>query len=58
MFCVRSYDSGKLSDGDGAAARGHITNYALNRDGEVWTLPMLREHLGGFAAAKRSTRTI
>jgi hypothetical protein len=35
-----------LSDDEGAAARGHITNYAQNVDGTVWSLDMLKEHLG------------
>jgi hypothetical protein len=44
--CCCSYDMGSLSDDEGAAARGHITNYAQNVNGIVWSLDMLKEHLG------------
>jgi hypothetical protein len=44
--CCCSYDLEALSDDEGAAARGHITNYAQNVNGTVWSLDMLKEHLG------------
>lgn len=45
----RSYDLGSLSDDQGAAGRGHITNYAQNIDGTVWNLTKLKQHLGMMA---------
>lgn len=44
--CACSYDVDSLSDDEGAAGRGHITNYAQNVDGTVWSLAMLKQHLG------------
>lgn len=35
-----------LSDDEGSAGRGHITNYAQNVNGTVWNLAMLKQHLG------------
>lgn len=41
-----SYDLDSLSDEEGAAGKGHITNYAQNVNGTVWTLTTLKQHLG------------
>eukprot|EP00878_Enallax_costatus_P040036 GHUV01046010.1.p1 GENE.GHUV01046010.1~~GHUV01046010.1.p1 ORF type:complete len:602 (+),score=176.12 GHUV01046010.1:192-1997(+) len=46
LFSTDSYDLGSLSDDEGAAGRGHITNYAQNVGGTVWNLVMLKQHLG------------
>lgn len=46
LFSTDSYDMDSLSDDEGAAARGHITNYAQNVNGTVWNLDMLKQHLG------------
>lgn len=35
-----------LSDQEGTAGKGHITNYAQNVNGTVWNLTMLKKHLG------------
>eukprot|EP00882_Tetradesmus_deserticola_P025697 GHRQ01028251.1.p1 GENE.GHRQ01028251.1~~GHRQ01028251.1.p1 ORF type:complete len:390 (+),score=126.37 GHRQ01028251.1:177-1346(+) len=46
LFSTDRYDLDSLSDDEGAAARGHITNYAQNVNGNVWSLDMLKQHLG------------
>lgn len=35
-----------LSDQEGTAGKGHITNYAQNVNGTVWNLAKLRQHMG------------
>jgi hypothetical protein len=35
-----------LSDHEGTAGKGHITNYAQNINGTVWNLAKLRQHMG------------
>lgn len=54
--CCCSYDMDSLSDDEGAAARGHITNYAQNVNGTVWNLDMLKQHLGERLAASAASQ--
>lgn len=35
-----------LSDQEGTAGKGHVTNYAQNVNGTVWSLAMLKKHMG------------
>lgn len=47
LFSTDQYSAeGDFSAEDGSAAPGHVTNYAQNVDGEVWSLAQLKEHLG------------
>lgn len=46
-LCLASFDMESLSDQEGTAGKGHITNYAQNVNGTVWNLTMLKKHLGG-----------
>lgn len=41
-----SFDMESLSDHEGTAGKGHITNYAQNINGTVWNLAKLRQHMG------------
>lgn len=41
-----SFDMDSLSDQEGTAGKGHITNYAQNVNGTVWNLAMLKQHMG------------
>lgn len=43
---AHSFDLDSLSDQEGTAGKGHITNYAQNVNGTVWNLTMLKKHLG------------
>ncbi|KXZ50147.1 CYG40/TTL7 protein [Gonium pectorale] len=58
LFSSHSYDAEQLSgdgDGDGEAAGpapGHVTNYAQNENGDVWSLAQLAEHVGEGAFSK------
>lgn len=47
LFSTDSFDMDSLSDQEGTAGKGHITNYAQNVNGTVWNLTMLKKHLGG-----------
>ena len=38
--------AGEDGEDPGGVAGGHVTNYAQNRDGDVWDLEQLRAHLG------------
>lgn len=38
--------SGSSSSGEVYVAKGHVTNYAMNANGQVWSLDQLRQHLG------------
>eukprot|EP00798_Chlamydomonas_sp_ICE-L_P005188 gene5188-18411_t len=46
LFSGDSYDEKRADDGLGNPGQGHITNYALNMNGTVWTLQQLRDHIG------------
>lgn len=46
LFSGDSYDGDTIVGEDGAVAGSHVTNYAQNKDGEVWNLEGLRIHLG------------
>lgn len=46
ILAAHSFDMESLSDQEGTAGKGHITNYAQNVNGTVWNLPMLKKHLG------------
>jgi len=42
------YDSDTIGSDDEGAGLGHVTNYAQNVDGTVWSLTQLEQHLGGW----------
>jgi hypothetical protein len=49
LFSTEAYsgtEDGAYASEDGGAAPGHVTNYAQNVDGDVWSLAQLKEHLG------------
>ncbi|GAX75739.1 hypothetical protein CEUSTIGMA_g3182.t1 [Chlamydomonas eustigma] len=45
LFSTDMYSS-DISRADGSVAGGHVTNYAQNKDGEVWDMKQLRRYLG------------
>lgn len=45
LFSNNEYQSSEYLDSSGHVASGHVTNYAQNVDGQVWSLAQLREHL-------------
>lgn len=49
LFSTQRYDSSSWETPEGAMTEGHVTNYAMNVNGSVWDLDMLRGHLGGDA---------
>jgi len=44
---------GSLSDEEGTAGKGHVTNYAQNVNGTVWSLAMLKKHMGEHQGGKQ-----
>lgn len=51
LFANNEYDGASWASDDGTPARGHVTNYAQNMDGWVWSLEQLKGHLGADAFA-------
>ncbi|PNH11180.1 Tubulin polyglutamylase TTLL5 [Tetrabaena socialis] len=53
LFSSHRYDAEQLSgDPDGGPPPGHVTNYAQNENGDVWSLAQLAAHLGQAAWGK------
>eukprot|EP00798_Chlamydomonas_sp_ICE-L_P021519 gene21519-28505_t len=46
LFSTDSYDNDNCVTADGSMGLGHVTNYALNMDGAVWSLDQLKDHMG------------
>jgi hypothetical protein len=46
LFSSTNYNAEKIDGVDGCIGGGHITNYAQNKDGEVWSLEQLSQELG------------
>ncbi|EFJ42490.1 tubulin tyrosine ligase TtlE [Volvox carteri f. nagariensis] len=46
LFSTHGYDNNSWRTEAGDVALGHITNYAQNMDGTVWSLQQLEAHLG------------
>lgn len=62
LFSSEQYPQG--GDLDPGTGKGHVTNYAMNVDGTVWSLTQLKEHLGEgsyktlFAAMAQTTAQV
>ena len=56
LFSSATYDASTITTAGGDIAPGHVTNYAMNEDADVWPLEALQAHLGrgAFGALWRS----
>eukprot|EP00198_Chlamydomonas_reinhardtii_P003616 XP_001692952.1 guanylate cyclase [Chlamydomonas reinhardtii] len=53
LFSSHRYDSELVAGADGSGpAPGHVTNYAQNENGDVWSLEQLAGHVGARAFSK------
>ncbi|KAF5835207.1 tubulin-tyrosine ligase family-domain-containing protein [Dunaliella salina] len=46
LFSSQRYDINEAASADAEVAPGHLTNYAQNEDGTVWSLGQLATHMG------------
>ncbi|KAG2433886.1 hypothetical protein HXX76_008239 [Chlamydomonas incerta] len=56
LFSTHGYDQSAWRTESGDVALGHVTNYAQNMDGTVWTLQQLESHMGAEAYGRMWSR--